>query len=625
MKTIYVVCLIFLGSSSLVSALVAQSKARISDDNELPNLMPATSTTKPTTLPHLTRLDIKAGILRCSYSNIGAGFFMYSSVPVNERWRLDKAQSTFRRHTAYNTVCVRFHKGSWQFDSNWGSERDRMSNQSWHNFAVRGDDIGIARIDFTKDKVTTLRKKKFRYQGLNMGWSHGSTKISLKKKSKYGNVFRVKGTGVYAWPDRFVHIPTTPKPPRPIQPANRFEAIGGSMRCTDRDTGRTFVMFTNTSVNERWNNDTIQDDFRIHSAKSFVCVRWKNLKWQYDTNWRHESDRTMHHSWHDFKPQKTDTVVAAVDYAKGKVEDMKGVNFYHGGLRIGYGDGDLEFFRNQNATGAREAGSWRITGSWILAWNDDPPPIQKPHPGLVIERTPMVKIGGTSHRFRCYDANRTNGFIMFSPRPLAIRLNSTTSVMKKGGPTKEQFKRGMHAGFTCVRFKDHRWQFDAYWTDNHSWHTFIPNITDVIVAAVNYTNDQVSLTKGSNVKYSGMQMGFAGGDIKIQSLPTRNGKGRLYNIIGSHLMTYVNTSMAVPPPFMVPKATTTTTTAKPTTTSGIPKPFFTTTTTTTAGTTPRPSIFAVALAAANAGKSHSDGESQDANDSGDDTIEEVEE
>eukprot|EP00933_Yihiella_yeosuensis_P080281 TRINITY_DN9369_c0_g1_i1.p1 TRINITY_DN9369_c0_g1~~TRINITY_DN9369_c0_g1_i1.p1 ORF type:complete len:642 (-),score=85.91 TRINITY_DN9369_c0_g1_i1:465-2390(-) len=563
------------------------------DDDSLPYLSPTTTTIKPTAeslkrSANTSSVKIQAGHLRCTKENKGAGYLMYSKLPVNERWQDDTEQSTFRKHTAFNLVCVRFHQGKWQYDRNWLDEKDRSSNVSWHYFTVRTDDVGVARLDFTANTVTSMVGKQMRYEGMQMGYVKGDIKFQVdsQRRCKYhssGNLF-------YPWPATFSHVAAKGKAPVPLQPKNQYLATTGVFRCSDEKKGKGFIMFSKTAVNKRWNADKVQDDFRKHTAKNFVCVRYdtQEKRWQYDSYWASEPDRDSNKSWHYFIPVDTDMVVAAIDYEKEEIKDLKGVHFKHSNLSIGYQLGDIKFFMFQNAKGQRQRSYYRMTGHFLLGFDRDPPPVQRPRPGIVTKTVDFVHKDKKNRSISCTDENSTTGFIMFSPQPLATRLNMSTYKLDKDGPSKAHLQEAMKKGFTCVRFKNHRWQYDAYWTSNHSWHTFIPNVTDIVIASVNYKTNAVTLTQGTNVRYAGMQMGYGSGNIKITSTKGPNKNERIFYISGQRLFAYTNESMVIsPPPAQPTKApgastTTTTTTTKSfnpysTTVYKYIAPFFTTT------------------------------------------------
>eukprot|EP00933_Yihiella_yeosuensis_P004508 TRINITY_DN108880_c0_g1_i1.p1 TRINITY_DN108880_c0_g1~~TRINITY_DN108880_c0_g1_i1.p1 ORF type:complete len:574 (-),score=95.43 TRINITY_DN108880_c0_g1_i1:96-1583(-) len=461
---------------------------------------------------------------------------MYSKQNVNVRWNRDAYQADFRKHSAQNFVCVRFRRTVWEYDANWADEEDRASNQSWHPFLPKRSDILVASVDFGSDRAIALNgTKNLIFKGVRIGYSSGDVHFfpnqDMDGRQDVGE-FRLNGTYINAYP----WDPDPPDPP--IMPDTAPELInsvftklyitGGLVRCTDNNTGAGFIMFSLEEINKRWNLDKTENDFRQHTARNFVCVKYGGDNWFYDSNWEDEPDRASNRSWHSFIPAATDILVAEVNFDQDKVVDLKGTNLTSNGIALGYSDGDLNFFANQGMAGAVDAGEFRLTGSHFIAYNKhiiSTTTTTTTTTGKTTTttttiadkpRTVLVRI--TTGGFRCSDKNLGSGFIMYSKQYVNDRW--------KAPNRKNVFSKYHNAkNFVCVRYKNRAWQYDTNWEDeikvdpsvkgSSSWKNFTPVATDAVVATVDYTTDKVKMLKGANMKYQGMQLGFQGGDLEV--------------------------------------------------------------------------------------------------------------
>eukprot|EP00933_Yihiella_yeosuensis_P080571 TRINITY_DN94022_c0_g1_i1.p1 TRINITY_DN94022_c0_g1~~TRINITY_DN94022_c0_g1_i1.p1 ORF type:complete len:550 (+),score=86.92 TRINITY_DN94022_c0_g1_i1:74-1723(+) len=492
---------------------------------------------KRPTPPGLVKLKVKTGGLRCTGNNTGAGFLMYSRENVNTRWRRDPYQDDFRVHSASNFVCIRRAGEMWQFDTNWADEGDRSSNQSWNPFIPKSTDIAVASVDFGTDVIIDLKfKKALVSNGLTLGYSTGDINFFSNQDADGNNAtgagdFRINGTYILAFPFE-PEPPENPTPP-PAQPVvlssglTRLPVMTGGIRCTDNNTGTGFIMYSLQDINVRWTLDKTQKDFREHSARNFLCVRWRDSNWWYDTNWEDEVDRKSNVSWHKFIPAPTDILVAEVDYDKDTITDMKGTKLSQEGITLGYSDGDLSFVPNQGASGQFDRGEFRVVGSNFVAYVPAPPTTTttttttppKPTTTTTEPFIPpkFVRVEIVSGGIRCSDKNLGAGFIMYTKKFVNDRFKSKIRpkvFMKHDGKS-----------FVCVRYQNKAWQYDTNWEDEvkkdprvkdqASWRNFTPAATDAVVATVDFTTKNIRSLSGANMKYQGMRLGYASGDIRV--------------------------------------------------------------------------------------------------------------
>eukprot|EP00933_Yihiella_yeosuensis_P080283 TRINITY_DN9369_c0_g2_i1.p1 TRINITY_DN9369_c0_g2~~TRINITY_DN9369_c0_g2_i1.p1 ORF type:complete len:572 (-),score=89.12 TRINITY_DN9369_c0_g2_i1:102-1583(-) len=461
---------------------------------------------------------------------------MYSQEDVNARWNLDENQDDFRKHTAKNFVCVRWKKTHWEYDCNWKDETDRTSNVSWHAFTPLSSDILVASVDFDQDHVVALNGTKLRFKGLRIGYANGDLNFFPNQTmtgARDDGEFRLNGTYLRAWP----YSPPPPLPPLPAlaQPKllngslTRLPVQPGTIRCTDNNTGLGFLMWSLEDINERWDVDKTEKDFRQHTTKHFVCVQYRDNTWRYDTNWADEPDRASNQSWQTFLPAPQDILMAKVNFDTDTVADMKGVNLTHKGITLGYHTGDMSFFANQGASAAADTGEFRMSGSYFLGYMPQPKSTTVTTTTTITTATTTgtttrhpntvrldIKAGG----IRCTDRDKGSGFIMHSK----VALNTRFQVLI----TRKDFLKNTANHMMCVRYKNGTWEYDTNWEDEkkgrtpevatkNSWRKFKPVATDVIVASVDFNGNKVTNLKGANLKYKNVQFGYHAGNLKVTS------------------------------------------------------------------------------------------------------------
>eukprot|EP00933_Yihiella_yeosuensis_P015954 TRINITY_DN1377_c0_g1_i1.p1 TRINITY_DN1377_c0_g1~~TRINITY_DN1377_c0_g1_i1.p1 ORF type:complete len:559 (-),score=86.48 TRINITY_DN1377_c0_g1_i1:115-1791(-) len=506
--------------------------------------------------PLVVNFTVQKGVLRCTDSNKGKGFIMYSGQEVNKRWNTDPYQLDFRGQTSSNLVCVRYNKGRWEYDANWADEPDRGSKESWHYFMPTLQDVLVARVDFSNgNKITSLKGMKFRHNGMNAGYAAGKLLIG---KIKGG--FATSGGSIFPYPDTVAFVPPKPPIPQPAVPSNKLLFNAGGFRCTDGNTGKGFLMYSKQPVNDRWKKDKFQADFRQHTASNFVCVRYNRGRWEYDTNWADEKDRASKRSWHKFWPLNTDVIVASVDYVSMKLKDLKGMNFKHSGMQMGYSAGDLQFFPNQGVRGKLDYGEFKVNGTFVVDYNYPKAPMHI--------NNFRVPLHDEATSFSCSsNANAKAGFVMLANATILKRFNINLTAE----PTAVSQRNHK---FLCVQYNHSKWLYDANWRKKPSWVEFVPDPSDIVVASINYTTGEIKRIEGTNVRYSGMQMGFAGGDLWVfttkQSVGDIAKQRRKFRVSGDVLRVYSKYAHAIPP--VGPPTTTTTTT-----TTTLPDPYSTTT------------------------------------------------
>ncbi len=112
-----------------------------------------------------------------------------------------------------------------------------------------------------------------------------------------------------------------------------------------------------------------------------------------------------------------------------------------------------------------------------------------------------VDIGNTGRGVVRQDRATGEGFIMHSRQPIDERFMD------------QKVHNGNADHFVSVRFQDDRWLYDT----NDQYVDFEPNDTDVLVARVDYSGDEIKSLRGQNLQLRGIQLGFAEGDLKFKA------------------------------------------------------------------------------------------------------------
>jgi ELWxxDGT repeat protein len=233
--------------------------------------------------------------------------------------------------------------------------------------------------------------------------------------------------------------------------------VGG----TDNATGTGYMMYSQSNVRTRFSG------LDSNNADNFINVRLNGSQWQYDNN----------STWVNFTPTSTDILVAALDFTADTVTMLEGNIGLVNGIVQGYLDGDLAIIAN-NWAGTANAGEYRVTGTFIT----------------FAPRTPLTGlrngVGGT-------DNATGTGYMMYSQQNVRTRFSGLD-------PNNAD-------NFINVRLNGSQWQYDS----NSTWVNFTPTSTDVLVAALNFTTDTVTLLEGNIGLVNGIVQGYLDGDLNI--------------------------------------------------------------------------------------------------------------
>lgn len=126
-------------------------------------------------------------------------------------------------------------------------------------------------------------------------------------------------------------------------------SLGGGLAVDDAATGQGFMMYTETSVNDRFIG-TYKG-----AASNFIAVRQQeNGQWQYNNNT----------DWIDFEPQESDHLVAELDFSANTTRTIEGPVNNVGGINAGSDDTDINV-RADRWYSSNNAGEFSISGSFF--------------------------------------------------------------------------------------------------------------------------------------------------------------------------------------------------------------------------------------------------------------------
>jgi hypothetical protein len=269
--------------------------------------------------------DLGSG-LACNDGAKGTGFIMYSVADVHSRF----SSTAVHKTAAHHFVCVRYDQG-WKYDT----------NGKWVSFTPADSDVLVASADFSLDMVTDLQGAGGMYQNVKHGYASGDLTITANKwqDMRYAKgEFHVAGKGF------------TPREDYATSNFNSAGDLGNGLACNDAAKGTGYIMYSEMDVHERF-----KATGKVHNdnAHHFVCVTYAGGEWKYDTNSKYIA----------FTPLSTDVLVAAADYGKDTVQDLKGNDGKEQNMAKGYASGDLTFTANKWDPMKYAAGEFHVGGT----------------------------------------------------------------------------------------------------------------------------------------------------------------------------------------------------------------------------------------------------------------------
>jgi len=247
-------------------------------------------------------------------------------------------------------------------------------------------------------------------------------------------------------------------------------ALNDGIAVDDAATGRGYLFYSPLSVFTRFS----ENKPTLGNSEHFVAARVSDGVWQYNND----------SGWHAFVPADGDRLLASIDFSARTVASLKGSNGSVVGIKRGFVSGDLQFVANQ-WMGSPNIGEYSVVGSQFTTaiGVDEVAPLFYPR---------NMKLG-----IAVDDAATGLGYIMFSATVVDSRFANHR-------PDVNNSER-----LIAVRIVDGQWQYN----NNLGWYPLTPAADDRLIASVNFTARTISSLQGSFGAVSGINQGFASGDL----------------------------------------------------------------------------------------------------------------
>ncbi|WP_459554672.1 cadherin domain-containing protein [Lacunimicrobium album] len=237
--------------------------------------------------------------------------------------------------------------------------------------------------------------------------------------------------------------------------------LGSGIAANDAATGTGYILYSQQNVKQRFTGLLPQN------ADHFLAVQFNNGQWQFANN----------DAWVNFTPTATDVLIAEVNFTADTLTMLRGNFGTISGIFKGFVDTNLVITPNVY-NGVSNAGEFGLQGTYIT----------------FAARTPLTNlrngVGGT-------DNATGSGYMMYSQQNVRTRFSGLD-------PNNAD-------NFINVRLNGSQWQYD----NNTTWVNFTPTSTDILVAALNFTTDTVTLLEGNIGLVNGIVQGYLDGDLAI--------------------------------------------------------------------------------------------------------------
>ncbi len=229
----------------------------------------------------------------------------------------------------------------------------------------------------------------------------------------------------------------------------------------DVATGTGYTMYSQQSVHTRFAG------IDPGNADHLINVRYNAGQWQYDNN----------DSWVNFTPTSSDVLIAELNFTTDTIKMLKGDFGVVGGITKGYVQGDLVITANR-WNGVTNTGEYTVTGTSIVF-------------------APKASLGYLKNGIAGNDTATGSGYVMYSQQNVHDRFSGI------------DVSNADH--LINVRLNGTQWQYD----NNTTWVNFAPTVNDVLIAALNFTSDSITMLKGSFGVVQGVPTGYLDSDLVI--------------------------------------------------------------------------------------------------------------
>lgn len=253
---------------------------------------------------------------------------------------------------------------------------------------------------------------------------------------------------------------------------NTINNSGRGVAISESASGDGYLMFSRQNLPARFN-------LNRNWNSNVVAVRFQGGQWQYNNDTR----------WVNFTPEASDHLIAEFDFDADTIVSLRGQLSTFQGINLGFLIGNLTFEPNQ-FNGTFNRGEAFVGGSSFVTAT------RNGFSGRVI-------------------GNLGNGV------PVASNAGGDGYLMYTVATTQNRFSNGQNLNSNVVAVRNRNGQWQAF--GGGRWVNFTSRGSDRLIAAVDFSTDQVVSLRGSSGVINNIQSGFVAGNVTFGGV---NGSGR---------------------------------------------------------------------------------------------------
>ncbi len=389
----------------------------------------------------------------------GTGFLLYSAEAVSTRFAANPPYVTNSDHV----IAVQFSGGVWRYDNNNGL----------YAFTPEASDVLLAAVDFSTDTVQSLEDVDEVEQGIAKGYASGDLTFLANWWAGMTNAgeFTVNGTS-------FVKNGAASGGGGSSGGGETVSlgAINDGVAARDGATGTGFLLYSAEAVSTRF----AANPPYVTNSDHVIAVQFSGGVWRYDNN----------NGLYAFTPEASDVLLAAVDFSTDTVQSLEDVDEVEQGIAKGYASGDLTFLANWWA-GMTNAGEFTVNGTSFVKNG------AASGGGGSSGGGETVSLGAINDGVAARDGATGSGFILYSQESVHSRFSANPPYVTNSDHV------------IAVQFSGGVWRYD----NNNGLYAFTPQASDVLLAAVDFSNDTITGLQGVDSVEQGIAKGYASGDL----------------------------------------------------------------------------------------------------------------
>ncbi|MFK8114782.1 MAG: FG-GAP repeat domain-containing protein [Rubripirellula sp.] len=388
-----------------------------------------------------------------SDTRTGTGYLMYSQQTLAQRFG---ASWTDLAAVAEHVVPVVYQDGPWYYDN----------NEILVAFTPGSSDVLLARIDFSRDTVSSLEGQSAMVSGIQLGFASGDL---VFEANRFGNSvnrgeFSIRGT-------EFELNASVPN-----QEGVFVGSVNGGVAASDTRSGQGYLMFSAQPLAERFGSDWTD---LSSVAEHFVPVVYQGGRWFYDDN----------ETLREFTATANDVLVATIDFSLDTIVSLEGQRSVFGGIQSGYVSGNLTFEANRFG-GRANRGEFFVNGTHFV-----------PNENVSVNPN-EVQVGLLNRGIAASDTRTGTGFLMYSQETLADRFGADWTDLGS-----------IATNIVAVVPINGVWFYD----NNETLVEFSIEPTDVLLASIDFSRDTIISLEGQKSVIAGIQLGYQSGDLQFHA------------------------------------------------------------------------------------------------------------